>query len=88
METYYQDHITLYKSLDGSIIGYSYFIIHNLSQGNEKKLQAMALRSIFRKPFDSITIELCQLGKMSTVEERLVSMNKALNNIILVVTSK
>ena len=72
--------ITLYKTLIGSIIDYSSFIIHNLSQTNKKKIQAIqnrALRSIFKRPFDSSTSELCQLGKMSTVEERLVFLNKS-----------
>ena len=67
------------KTLVGSIIDYSAFMIHEISNTNLKKIQAIqnrGLRSIFKQPFDSSTDALCLLGNMNTVYDRLFSLNK------------
>lgn len=69
---------TLYKSLVGSIIDYSSFFIHDISDTNLKKIQAIqnsGVRSIYKQSFDTNTEELCKVAGMCTVLERAVSLN-------------
>lgn len=71
--------ITLYKSLIGSIIDYSSFMVHELSVTNLKRVQSLqnrAMRTIFRKSFDTPTSELCLVSGMKTIKDRLVDLNK------------
>jgi hypothetical protein len=71
--------LTLYKTLIGSIIDYSSFILKSLSQANLKRLQAIqnrAVRCIFRLPYDTSTENLCNISKLTTVKERMESLNK------------
>ena len=70
--------LTLYKSLVGSIIDYSSFMIHELSETNIKKVQSLqnrAVRTIFNQPYDCSTRDLCLIGGLRTIPERLVNLN-------------
>jgi exonuclease III len=71
--------LTLYKTLIGSIIDYSSFFLKSLSQANLKKLQAIqnrAVRCIFRLPYVTSTAELCNISKLTSVKDRMESLNK------------
>ena len=72
--------VTLYKSLIGSIIDYSSFLIHQISKSNLKKIQAIqnkAIRVIFKRScfLHDSTEFLSSLSNMSTVYERSHTLN-------------
>jgi hypothetical protein len=77
----------LYKSLIGSIIDYSGFIIHSLSESNLKKIQAIQNKAyglIFKKPFDASTDTLCTVSDLPTVCERAKELNERILNKALI----
>ena len=64
----------IYKALVGSVIDYSALIGPFLSSSRMKQLQAVqnkAMRTIYKRPYDSHTDELCQLSNCPRVKDRM-----------------
>ena len=69
-----------YKSLIGSLIDYSSFLVNIISESHVNILQIVqnrAIRSIFKLRFDSSTSELCSKSGMVPVKNRLIRLNKS-----------
>ena len=70
--------ISIYKALIGSVIDYSAFICPRLDEKTTKSIQAIqnrAMRSIFHRPYDEHTEELCRLSGLPLVQQRMVALN-------------
>jgi hypothetical protein len=73
--------VSIYRSLIGSVLDYSSFMVQRLSEGMIKSLQAIqnnAVRIIFREPFEAHTVDLCDLCEKSgldLVKDRMVELN-------------
>jgi len=73
---------SIYKSLIGSIIDYSFMCLHVVSNQDMTRLQAIqnkAIRSIFRKPYTFSGVPLAELAtslKLSQVKHRLDDLNE------------
>ena len=82
--------LSLYKSLIGSVIDYSSFILNVISDTNLDKLKAIqnkAVRIIYKLPYDTSTDDLCRVANLSLIEERLHTLNStSLMNVCLVLT--
>ena len=73
--------LSMYKSLVGSVIDYSSFIINTICETNRNKIQVIqnkAVRTIFKQAFDSSTDHLCSISKLPKVQLRLEFLNKTL----------
>ena len=69
-----------FKALVGSVLDYSSLIAPCLSESNMKSLQAIqnkALRIIHKKPYDTHSVELCQLSGCPLVATRLTQLAHA-----------
>jgi hypothetical protein len=74
--------ITLYKSLIGSVLDYSSFMLPRLPKDISKSLQAIqnnAVRIIFKIPYreHTKTIDLCTRSGLSLVSERMEELNRS-----------
>lgn len=71
--------LALYKSLIGTVLDYSALILPRLAKDAVTSLQAIqnkAMRSIYNRPFDATTEELCQISGLCKVEERMKTVNE------------
>jgi hypothetical protein len=77
--------VSIYKSLIGSVIDYSFFMCSQLSEKLMKSVQATqnnAMRIIFKKGYDPVTRKntttdtLCELSSLPLVEDRMMVLNQ------------
>lgn len=71
--------VSIYKALVGSVLDYTAFLSPRLTNTLTKSMQAIqnrATRSIFHKPRDESTDELCKLSGLKRVEERMTALNR------------
>jgi len=71
--------VAIYKSLIGSVIDYSAFMSSQLSDNLRKSVQAIqniAMRIIFKQPFDASTDSLSALSGLPLVRDRMYELNR------------
>jgi exonuclease III len=72
--------VSIYKALVGSVLDYTAFLSARLTDKLTKSMQAIqnrAMRSIFHRPRDESTDELCRLSGLTRVEERMKALNRS-----------
>jgi len=71
--------VSIYKALVGSVLDYTAFLSPRLTDALTKSMQVIqnrAMRSIFHKPRDESTDELCRLSGLVRVNERMNALNR------------
>ena len=71
--------VAIYKSLIGFVIDYSAFMSSQLSDNLRKSVQAIqniAMRIIFKQPFDASTDSLSALSGLPLVRDRMYELNR------------
>ena len=84
---------TIYKSLVGSLFGYSFFVIANISEScisSLQRVQNSAIRCIYKLPFNSLNHLLYPISNILPLKERFKQLGcrhlaKAMNQNMFII---